>query len=192
MNIIVNVNFEPPQLSQPIQTLQPEASLGASPENIARTQKRVQHYHNLLLSNLPSYQLSNGGVYFRSSNIGPIHPNQFKLTIECQDHATHYYYKYIIISIHCPSAESCRWLPPIEIETYKTDPADIYLCYFPFKLEPQGFALRDQLFQTLKINRYKPLYSIEREKLNTNTDQLFDLHYLWHNSQLNRAQVVVV
>ena len=193
MNMIVNgYNPETIQPSQSLQPLQPEAS----PENKARVQKCVQHFHNLLLPNLPSNQLSKEGISFtllKRPELKP--PNKFELTIQRYDHYTNNYCdKTIIIPIHCPEKSTHQYLCVGTQEIFWKFPADFYVGYWPSTLElksfepqPQGFAMRDQFDHNNKVGPW--VWNIERKNLDTNIGQLFDLNYLWNNSQpKNKSQ----
>lgn len=193
--IVDGYNFDPIQLPQSLQTLQPEASVGASPENIEQNQKCVKHFHNLL-PNPPHQIFINGCVFFRLSNIKLIYANQFELLIERQDNPNYYHYKTIIISIYCREKPTNQYLCAGTEKVFKDFPADFYVSYCPSTLTPQGFAMRNQLDLNHNVrHRYKPgkqIWNTELENLDTNINKLFDLHYLWHNSQLNYYQFQVV
>lgn len=180
MNMIVNGYNETIQLSQSLQTLQPEAS----PENKALNQKCVQHFNNLLLSNLPN-RLSKEGSCFNLLK----RPNQFELTIQRYDHYTNNYCnKSVTISVHCPEKPSHQYLCVGTEEIFQNFPADFYVGYWPptlelqsFEPQPQGFAMRDQFDYNDKVGKW--VRNIERKNLDTNIRQLFDLNYLWQKSQ---------
>ena len=107
--------------------------------------------------------------------------NQF--TIPIPDIYNPNYIHTCIIAVHCPSKEGHNLLL-VNKETYKNYPADIYLGYDPGTLEPQGFAMRDELSSTVGYNSY----GIERVKLNRNINQLFDLTFLLKNTNKVKCQ----
>ena len=153
------IQFQPPQPLQNIKQTQPQAS----PEDIERTNERTLNFQNQLL---------------KKNIVSTLECNRLIIPIGI--------YK-SIISVHCPSVERYKWLPGVCRETFEKYPADIYLCYYSDTPQPQGFAMRNQLFLTKAVpNKHEygaPLYSIEREKLDRKISKLFDLDYLLRNSQ---------
>ena len=163
-------NHQTLQSLQNIEQTQPKQQ--ASPEDIERNKICVQDWQN---------QLSNKKILHN------VETNRLIIRIQ---HNTNIYKS--IISIYCPSPGRYKipnhhyepqWLY-VNRETFKKYHTDIYLSYNPFTLQPEGFALRGQLFLTQPP--HKPdvgIYGIKREALDPNIDKLFDLNYLFKNSQ---------
>ena len=160
------IQLQPPQPLQNIE--QPQPKQQASPENIERNKICVQDWQN---------RLSNKKI------LHDIEANHnHRLIIRIQDNTNIYK---CIISVHCPSLPTHKWLL-VGRETYEKLHADIYLGYDPSTLQPEGFAMRNQLSLTYEVlDKFgAPLYGIEREALDRDIDKLFDLNYLLKNSQL--------
>ena len=154
-------------LQPPLQNIgQTQPKQQASPEDKKRNQICVQNWHE---------QLSNKNIFHG------IEVN--RLIIRISDNTTNIYKS--IISVHCPSQPTHKWLL-VSRETFEKRHADIYLGYDPSTLQPEGFAMRNQLFLTCEVldKSGAPLYGITRKELDPNIDQLFDLNYLLKNSQL--------
>ena len=154
-----------PQPPQPIQNIeQPQQKQQASPEDIERNQFCVKHWHN------------------QNSNKNIIHSIEFNRLIIPISYDFNNYKS--IISVHCPSVPTHKWLL-VGRETYEKYHADIYLGYDPSTLQPEGFAMRNQLSLTCEVldKSGAPLYGITRKELDPNIGKLFDLNYLLKNSQ---------
>ena len=162
--------LQPPQPPQNIKQTQPKQQ--ASPENIERTKKCVQNFQ-YQLSNISNKNIT---VEFNRLII-PIHYNNIN------DYKS-------IISVHCPSLQTHKWLL-VDKETFEKRHADIYLGYDPSTLQPEGFAMRNHLFLTELLDKSGArLYGITRKKLDRNIGKLFDLNYLFQNSQLELISYV--
>ena len=167
---------QPPQPLQNIKPTQPKQQ--ASPEDIERTKICVQNWHD---------QLSNKKIFH------DIEAN--RLIIRIRDNTNNIYKS--TISVYCASLSLKRKKPNyepqwvyVDKEIYEKYHADIYLSCDPFTLQPEGFAMRDQLLLTKPSG--KPdvcVYGIMRAELDRNIDQLFDLNYLLKNSQLESTQL---
>ena len=150
--------LQPPQPLQTIKPTQPKQP-AASPENIERTNKCTLNFQYLQL---------------KKNIVSTLECN--RLTIPNGIYKS-------IISVHCPSKPTHKWLF-VGKETFEKRHADIYLGYNPITLGPEGFALRDQLFLTEFLDKSgAPLYGIKRKELDPDIDRLFDLNYLLRNLQ---------
>lgn len=165
--------LQPPQPLQTIKSTQPKQQ--ASPEDKKRTNKCVQNFQDQLLDKsikIDTVEVNRLIILITNNNI-----NIYKSTI----------------SVHCPSLPTHKWLCVSE-ETFEKCHADIYLGYNPSTLQPEGFALRNQLFLTTEVpNKHEfgaPLYGIKRKALDPNIRKLFDLNYLLRNSQLESISYV--
>lgn len=164
---------QPPQPPQNIE--QPQLKQQVPPEDIERNQSCVQDWHKKLKNKKIFHDIEVNRSIIRILDNTNIYKS--------------------IISVYCASLSLRRKIPNyepqwvyIDKETYEKYHADIYLSYDPSKLQPEGFAMRGQLFLTSP--RGKPdvrVYGIMRAELDSNIDQLFNLNYLLKNSQLEQA-----
>ena len=164
-------NSQTIQPPQPLQTIKlTQLKQQASPEDKKRTNKCVQNLQ---------YQQSNKNIAHT------VEANRLIIPIRCNNNI----YK-SIISVHCPSLPTHEWLL-VGRETFEKRHADIYLGYDPSTLQPEGFAMRNQLFLTELLDKSgAPLYGITRKALDPNIGKLFDLNYLLRNSQLESISYV--
>ncbi len=179
-DLIAHYERQPPQPPQPLQNIKPtQPKQQASPEDIKRNQFCVQDCQK---------QYSNKEIRVHSVETN-------RLIIRIQDNTNIYK---SIISVYCASLFLKRKKPHyepqwvyVDKETYEKYHADIYLSYDPFTFQPEGFAMRGQLFLTEPFGRPGVwVYGIMRAELDRNIDQLFDLNYLLQNSQLESISYV--
>ena len=173
---VAHYEYQKLQPPQPLQNIeQTQLKQQASPEDIERNKICFQNWQNRLLN----------------KNITSTVDLNHQLIISIGNNKS-------IISVYCASLSLRRKRPSYEPqwvyvnkETYEKYHADIYLGYNPSTLQPEGFAMRGQLFLTEPPG--KPgvwVYGITREALDRNIDKLFDLDYLWKNSQLEPISYV--
>ena len=169
---MITNGYDQATMQQILQTQQQLEQQQPAQEDIERTQRCTEDFQNKLLNkNITSTREYNRLIILYGS---------LKFTL----------------SVHCPSSGwyvipdrpySPKWLF-VRKETYDNYYADIYVGYDPFTLQPNGFAMRNQLI-LMQCKRRVWVYGIQRIRLYRDIDPLFNLDALERLLFLNVSYV---